>query len=176
VLLSLDPHTAQLQFNALDSFCKFYGLEVNLSKSAAVVFRGKASPVQLQLTYRDQQWPQQDTYTYLGLDLSGIKGVLGGSSGLQRAGQRAAMATLARCRQLHITDADTALRLFNSQVLPCLLYGAEVWLPLVMQSKNSDLLTHPLKAIHHGFGGGAVAIHQALVAFAQGYHLLGVTG
>jgi sorting nexin-29 len=145
VLLSLDQRTAQLQLQALANFCKFFGLEVNLQKSAAVVFRGKGRRQPLHLVYRGQQWPQVESYTYLGLELSGTKGIMAGVAGLERAGQRAAMATLARCRQLHIDDVDTAVRLFNSQVLPCLLYGAEVWLPYMLTTGTRGLLTHPAR-------------------------------
>jgi sorting nexin-29 len=149
VLLSLDPHTAQLQLQALSNFCAFYGLEVNLQKSAAVVFRGRARRENLRLMYKGRLWPQLDSYTYLGLELSGTQGVMAGIRGLERGGHRAAMATLARCRQLHIDDAGTALKLFNSQVLPCLLYAAEVWLPyLLHDNPRGGMLDNPVLAVH----------------------------
>jgi hypothetical protein len=50
----------------LSSFCQ---VEVNHSKSAAVVFCGRASRAQLQLMYK---WPRTNTHTYLGLQLAGV--------------------------------------------------------------------------------------------------------
>jgi hypothetical protein len=150
VLLSLNSRTAQLQLNALRAFCQAYGLEVNLRKSAGLVFRGRSRQVALQLQYRGQSWPQVDTYTYLGLELGSTQGVLHGVKALERAGRRAAMAALSRCRQLHIDDLDTAMRLFNNQVLPCLLYGAEVWLPFIMHEHGHGMLRNPIAAVKHG--------------------------
>jgi hypothetical protein len=149
VLLSLDARTAQLQLNALSAFCQAYGLQVNLRKCAAVVFRGKGRRVDVPLKYRGELWPQVETYTYLGLELGGTQGVLQGVKALVRAGRRAAMAALSRCRQLHIDDLDTAMRLFNNQVLPCLLYGAEVWLPFVMRQHRGGMLANPTQAVKH---------------------------
>lgn len=85
VLLSMDARTAQLQLNALGTFCQAYGLEVNLCKSAALVFRGRGRRVALQLQYRGQPWPQAEAYTYLGLELGSTHGVLQGAKALERA-------------------------------------------------------------------------------------------
>jgi hypothetical protein len=99
--------------------------------------------------FRGQEWPQQNNYTYLGLKFSCTQGILKGIEDLEAAGRRAAMATLHRCRQLHIDDVGTALALFNNQVLPCLLYGAEVWLPYLRHTnKQCSMLSHPLEGIH----------------------------
>jgi hypothetical protein len=130
VLLSLTAESAQQQLHALASFCAAFGLEVSLRKSAHLAFRGprrRHEPVTLK--YREQKWPAVEQYRYLGLTLSSTKGVMGGIADLEMAGRRAAMATHSRCRQLHICDLGLAMSLFNNQVLPCITYAAEVWLP-----------------------------------------------
>jgi hypothetical protein len=63
---------------------------------------------------------------YLGVTFSSTKGIMGGIADLERAGRRAAMATLSGCRQLQISDLGLAMSLFNNHVLPCLTYAAEV--------------------------------------------------
>jgi hypothetical protein len=145
VLLSLDDRTAQLQLRGLAAWCNGYGMQVNMHKSAAVVFRPRGPRTKLKLMYRGQAWPQKESYQYLGLTFSSTAGIMACLKGLERAGHRAAMATIARCRQLHIDDIGTAMQLFNSQVLPCLLYGAEVWLPYLVGKRR--LLSDPVGAL-----------------------------
>jgi sorting nexin-29 len=148
-LLSLDAASAQQQLDALAKFCRAYGLTVNVQKSAAVVFRGRLRRQALDLVYKGAQWPVSEQYTYLGVTFSSTQGIAHGIQGLEQAGRRAAMATLARCRQLHISDVGTAMALFNNQVLPCLLYGAEVWLPYLVPDRASKrMLTDALEGIH----------------------------
>jgi hypothetical protein len=65
-----------------------------------------------------------------------------GQSHLELAGRRAAYRVLQRCRELHITELDVALALFDNQVLPCLTYGAEVWMPYM-----TCLMADPIKAM-----------------------------
>jgi hypothetical protein len=100
------------------------------------------------LKYREQEWPVEQ-YRYLGLTLSSTKGVMGGIAGLEKAGRRAAMATLSECRQLHISDLGLAMYLFNNQVLPCLTYAAEVWLPYLTADRvTCKMFTAPEEGIH----------------------------
>ena len=130
VLLSLDQRSAQQQLAALDSFCTAYGLTVNITKSATVVFNAaKAFRRGVRLQYKGQEWPVHDDYRYLGLVVSSTQGLIAGIGHLELAGRRAAVRVLQRCRELQITDLHMALSLFNNQVLPCITYGAEIWLP-----------------------------------------------
>jgi hypothetical protein len=66
-----------------------------------------------------------------GADIQQRKGIMGGVADLEWAGRRAAIATLGRCRELHISNLRLAMSLFNNQVVPCLTYTAEVWLPYI---------------------------------------------
>jgi exonuclease III len=130
VLLSLDQPSAQQQLDALHDFCSEYGLTVNIAKSATVVFNAsKAFSGGVQLSFGDQAWPIQDEYRYLGLVVSRTQGVAASAATLELAGKRAAVWVLQRCREMQITDLGLAMHLFNAQVLPCITYGAEVWLP-----------------------------------------------
>jgi exonuclease III len=143
VLLSLDQESAQLQLDALRDFCREYGLAVNVDKSATVVFNAtKAFSGGVQLVFEGQAWPVRDEYRYLGMVMSRTKGVTAGIATLELAGKRAAAWVLQRCRELQITDLGLAMNLFNTQVLPCITYGAEVWLPY-MQCITAD----PLKGL-----------------------------
>jgi hypothetical protein len=143
VLLSLDQASAQRQLDVLHDFCREYGLSVNISKSATLVFNAtKAFTGKVQLAYGGQEWPIQDEYRYLGLVVSRTKGVAAGAATLELAGKRAAVWVLQRCRELQITDLGLAMNLFNSQVLPCITYGAEVWLPYM-----ECIMAEPLKGM-----------------------------
>jgi hypothetical protein len=143
VLLSIDEHTTQQLLDALAAFCEEFGVTVNVTKSAAVIFNTTAAVRRrVKLLYKGQVWPIEDDYRYLGLVVSCNRGVGPGQGHLEQAGRRAALRVLQRCRELHITELDVALSLFDNQVLPCLTYGAEVWLPYM-----TCLMAEPIKAM-----------------------------
>ena len=109
-----------------------------------MLFRGRHRRRPIQLTHCKAAWPVQDTYAYLGC----TQGIMHGLAGLQQAGRRAAMDTLARCRQLHISDVGTVMSMFNNQVLPCLLFRAEVWLPYLSPDRASArMLPDPVQGL-----------------------------
>jgi hypothetical protein len=72
---------------------------------------------------------------------------------LGNAARFAAFSTLQRCFALHIDEPALACRLFDCQVLPCLSYGAELWLPF-LPDPWSDFDKHmgtPLEKTHVRF-------------------------
>jgi hypothetical protein len=143
VLLSTDEQSAQCLLDALAAFCAEYGVAVNVDKSAAVIFNTtRVVRRRAKLIYKGQAWPVEDDYRYLGLVLSCTQGLGAAQGHLESAGKRAAYRVLQRCRELHITELDIALTLFDNQVLPCLTYGAEVWMPYM-----KCLMADPIKAM-----------------------------
>jgi hypothetical protein len=52
-------------------------------------------------------------------------------------------------RQLQISDLGLIMSLCNNQVLPCLTYAAEVWLPYLTADRvTCKMLTSPEEGIH----------------------------
>ena len=68
ILLSLDPVTAQLQLNKLESFCTKWGIEINESKTKLVIFGNSCKQSQaLKINGKDLELV--DSYCYLGIIL-----------------------------------------------------------------------------------------------------------
>jgi hypothetical protein len=108
----------------------------------------------------------KEQYRYLGLTFNSIKGIIGGIAELERAGHRAAIATLSRHQRLHISDLrlDLTMSLFINQVLPCVTFAhaAEVWLPYITaDSVTCKMLTSPEKGIHQCLERVQFMFHQA---------------
>ena len=58
---------------------------------------------------------------------------------LESAAQRALFALQAFCAELGIMDIQLRCRLYDAVVKPVLLYGCEVWMPLVSESSLEEL-------------------------------------
>jgi hypothetical protein len=89
--------------------------------------------------------PVKDYYRYLGLIFTRTQGIGKQAAKcrdpLEKAARFASFSTLARCRQLHLDEPTVAIHLFDQMVLPCLTFGAEVWLPYLTEP-FSDLDKH----------------------------------
>jgi hypothetical protein len=169
VLLALDLQSAQRQLQGLEVACEATGLEVNLDdlpgrepKSALVIFGGSLQEtLNAHTTFKGQSMPVKDYYRYLGLVFTRTQGIGKHAAkcrdSLEKAARFASFSTLARCRQLHLDEPAVAIRLFDQMVLPCLTFGAEVWLPYLddpwqdldkhMKTQLEDTQTRFLRSI-----------------------------
>ena len=127
---------------------------MNLGKSDTVVFNATPSQVAASpLRYNGAPMRTADSYKYLGLRLARRNHIRACLTALENAGRFAAVSTLQRCFELHIDEPSLACRLFDCQVLPCLSYAAELWLPY-LPDPWLDLDKHmatPLEKTHVRF-------------------------
>lgn len=115
--------------DTFSTFCKTRRLTVNLAKTQVVVFCGGrvlAQPT-VSLVYRGHKLEQVDTYRYLGVTFHWKRGAIHGGELLLKSARAALFALRQRAREQEIRDTRTLCRLFDSLVLPILLYGCEVW-------------------------------------------------
>jgi len=114
-------------------------MEVNLSKTEAVVFRpqGRAFQAEWQWTYQGQPVPISAQFKYLGIIFHETAGVAVAEGVLCGAARRAMWAMLGRFRVAQIADLSLKLRMYQSLVVPIMEYCSAFWSPALLQNCSS---------------------------------------
>jgi hypothetical protein len=122
----LSENEVELQ-NALDGmleYCKLNKLHINTSKTKVMIFsRGKVRNFP-EFKYGDERVEVVDKYTYLGNCLNYNGSLIPNLKALSLLANKAMFAVLNKGKNL---DVDTLLHLFDSMVMPILMYGCETW-------------------------------------------------
>ena len=139
VLVSRTPEGLQRQLEVLESFCAAKGMEVNLSKTEAVVFRPPDQAYQTgwQWHYKGAAVPVSQEFKYLGIIFHETEGVSVAEAALTRAAQQAMWAMLGRFRVAGIRDVSMKLRLYRALVSPIMEYCSAVWAPVLLKGCSS---------------------------------------
>ncbi len=116
----------QVSLNALHSYCAQWGLEVNLSKTKIVIFSKGRVRKHMQWTFGNDIVEVKDDYIYLGTTFN-YNGKFQKAIAKQvNQAKRAMYSMVGKARKLGL-PVDIQLHLFDSLILPILLYGCEVW-------------------------------------------------
>lgn len=128
VILAENEIDLQQQLDALYEYCRENQLMVNASKTKVMVFaRSKARLKNIpDFKYGESVLELVDNYTYLGIVFSWNGKFDKAKCELAKKAERAMFAIIQKGRKLHL-EIDLMLKLFDSCVLPILLYGSEVW-------------------------------------------------
>lgn len=118
----------QRKLNLLAMYCDRYQLEVNIRKTNVVVFRGRGN-------LRDnEKWYYKgicvetaDTYTYLGVEVSSNCNWEEAKATRIRKSTRALFKVYRNLNDFGTVTPSLVLRIFDSKILPILLYGCEIW-------------------------------------------------
>jgi hypothetical protein len=139
VLMSRSKAGLQRQLDVLAQFCEAKGMEMNLSKTEAVVFRprGQEYRPEWQWQYMGQPVPVSQEFRYLGIIFHETEGVFVAENALCTAARRAMWAMLGRFRVAGIRDMSMKLRLYRAIVAPIMEYCSAVWAPALMQGCSS---------------------------------------
>ena len=126
ILLAENEHDLQKSLQSLHSYCETWNLSVNTTKTKIVIFsRGKIRNKPT-FYFGNNTIEVCDDYTYLGV-LFNYNGKYKKAINKQINQARKAMfALLTKATKMHL-PTDITLNLFDSLVLPILLYGCEVW-------------------------------------------------
>ena len=126
ILVSESPDDLQKALNSLHEYCCNWKLTVNASKTKIVVFsRGKVTKLPT-WTFGNEILEVQDDYTYLGT-IFNFNGKFNKAIGKQITQAKKALYTLiAKARKLNL-PIDIQCHLFDTCIVPILLYGSEVW-------------------------------------------------
>ena len=126
ILISETVNDLQCMLNDLHTYCQKWELTVNISKSNVVVFsKGKVRNLPTML-FGKESIVAKHTYTYLGVLLN-YNGNFKMAMRKQIAqAKRALFSLLSKARRLQL-PLDLQCHLFDTCVVPVLLYGCEIW-------------------------------------------------
>ena len=130
VLIALDKSSLQKLINVLETFCDQWGLEVNLLKTAIMVFNqsGRLLKDSYAFFYRKVPIPPAKTYSYLGITFTLNGGLIAAQQNLRIKGLRAYF-SLKNTIDITSISKKALLKLFDALVMPILSYGSNIWLP-----------------------------------------------
>ena len=119
----------QQALGALSDYCDKWSLRVNVYKTKVVVFsRGKIRKVPT-VKYKGQSLEVVFEFQYLGVCFNYNKFNVAQKSLYDKA-SRAMFGLLKKCRKLML-PLDIQTELFDRLIVPILLYGCEVWCPMM---------------------------------------------
>ena len=165
-LVAEDENGLKKSLEILEMFCNRWGLTVNTGKTKVIVFQ---SPSRFQnqdvyhFNYDNVPLEIVQSFKYLGLTLarSGITGSTTIKARICHA-DKAMFALTARLRSLELS-IETSFRMFDTLVVPCLLYGVELF---------AHLVSDDIEVVQHDFIRSVLQVRQSTPKIA----LLGETG
>ena len=175
VLLALSKESLQILIDRVHAYCEAWGLTVNLSKTAIMVF--SKSGRQLQESYGfmfgSQTIPSSKMYCYLGIVFSLNGGFKKAQDELRKKGLRAYFSLKSLINLDHLSS-KSVFKLFDALILPVCSYGCQVWMPTTSffkiftkgnirdNSVNSikNLANEPLEQTHIKFLKWTMSVHK----------------
>ena len=107
-------------------YCKSWDLEVNPVKTKITIFFSNRKPSDVpKFMYNRQEIDVDESFVYLGTMFSYNGRFIKNNQRLYNQARKAMFAVLSKFRKLHL-PVDIQLQLFDSMVIPILLYGSEV--------------------------------------------------
>jgi hypothetical protein len=129
-LVSEEVGGLQAQLDLLAAYSDKWGLTVNVAKTKVVVYLPTSkSTATCNVTYKGVAVEIVESFSYLGVKLHGYERISEAAVLKAESGQRAVYVLLQRCRDLHIHDPVSLIKLFKALVLPIMEYGHEIWGP-----------------------------------------------
>ena len=140
VLLSTSENGLQSNIDRVNTFCKSWGLAINISKSKIMVFSksGRVSKDKFMYNLGGDEIEYVNNYKYLGVNLSNSGKFSVAEKNLSLKANRALFAI-----KQSIFDKDlkpsAILSIFDSLVKPIALYGSDIWTAYKPCYKNKTL-------------------------------------
>ena len=161
VLLSLNAETLQRMLGVLQEYCTDWGLSVNLSKTAVMIFNraGRLLKESHNFLFGSSPIPTAREYTYLGITFSLTGSMKLAQTKLRQRALRSYF-SLKSMIDLNHLKKTAVFSLFDSLVVPVLSYGCQVWLPMTnfMKAKSNgsfptgrEIAEDPLEKVHLTF-------------------------
>ena len=117
----------QFALEELQTYCENWKLTVNEDKTKVMcITRGRYRNENYNFIYNGKKLETVDEFIYLGICFT-KKGLTNKTVACRETASKKAMFSfLNRCKQNHI-PIDVQLEVFNRTVVPCMMYGGEVW-------------------------------------------------
>ena len=172
VLIALDPKSLQTLINKVHQFCEQWGLSVNISKTAIMVFNKTGRQLQEShgFKYGSLTIPSARTYCYLGIVFNLNGSTTAATDELRKKGLKAYFA-LKSIINLGELSTKSVFKLFDALILPVVAYGCQTWLQetnfvkAVINGANrkvilQKLATDPLEKLHLRFLKWTLQVHK----------------
>ena len=129
VLLALDGPSLQRLIDVINDYCIQWGLTVNISKTAVLIFNksGRLLKESLGFKYGSITIPSAKEYCYLGITFTLSGSFTKTQDDLRKKGLRAYF-SLKRLVDLKSLSIRSIFKLFDSLIVPVTSYGCSVWL------------------------------------------------
>ena len=159
VLLALNPLSLQLMLDKLNEYCLEWGLSVNISKTAVMVFNraGRLLKESHCFTLGSASVPSTRSYCYLGIIFSLNGTSAAAQKNLRQKGMRAYFSIKSTINIAKLKKT-VIFKLLDALISPVVGYGCQIWLPetwlfraLLDQaqgSKMTDIAKDPLEKLH----------------------------
>ena len=160
VLLAVDAKTLQKLIDKVQHFCDEWGLSVNLSKTAIMIFNkcGRQLLESHNFKFGNTTIPSARTYCYLGIVFSISGSFTAATDELRKKGLKAYFA-LKKLLDLSALTVKSTFKLFDALIRPVVSYGCQIWLPntefaksIIANHNNKSILkkiaTDPMEKLH----------------------------
>lgn len=126
VLFTTDPNSLQAQLDKIYDYSLKWGLKVNVNKTKVCVFEKRRTDHNNVFFINNENIEIVDNFTYLGVKFSYTGNLLNAVKSLSDQALKAYHNLMFIFDRVKL-DIKTKLQLFNSMVVPILLYGSEIW-------------------------------------------------
>ena len=128
VLLALEPQSLQKLIDVLCNYCTEWGLSVNISKTAVMVFNrsGRLLKESRQFVYGEIEITSAREYCYLGIIFKLTGSFVSAQKQLKQKGMRAYF-SLKSLIDFKAMKKNILFKLFDALVLPVATYGCQIW-------------------------------------------------
>ena len=125
IILSDSALGLQFALEELYTYCEKWKLVVNEGKTKVMCITGQNDSLH-QFYYNNKELEVVSYFTYLGINFTS-KGITNAAvQDRLLSAEKAMFGTLTKCKQNYL-PIDVSLDMFDKMVLPCMLYGAEIW-------------------------------------------------
>ena len=130
VLLALDGTSLQMMLDVLGTYCIDWGLSVNVSKTAVLVFNTSGRLLKESHAFKlgEKRIPSAREYCYLGIHFTLSGSLKVAQNKLRQKGLRSYF-SLKRMINLHHIRKNILFKLFDALLQPVVAYACQVWLP-----------------------------------------------
>jgi hypothetical protein len=148
-ILADSAEELQRLVTSVDTWCCAHGMTISIVKSEVMVFNCRAPEQLVNLSVQGQRLPVCRLFKYLGVWFHFQKGA---AHNVQKAAARGKFAIACMHRKLSDLDVGSnvnlTLKLYNSLVMPAMLYGCEVWGASMLRCMTPAESTAPLEKVH----------------------------
>ncbi|KAH9312316.1 hypothetical protein KI387_027351 [Taxus chinensis] len=123
ILIATSAQGLQKQLLTLEAFCKKIGMQVNISKTKIMVFSNRRKRNQQPFFFEGSTLEEVTDYKYLGIDFNNKLSWETRRKKRMTGGWKALYALQNNCREAELWDWKTTKTLFETLVIPVVLYG-----------------------------------------------------